>query len=100
MTPPDPRSSGSAWRSPQRSPRGATDSGPAAPKKDRREILEEVMKLPGGDKVLECIQCGLCAGGCPTRFAMDCSPIQIMKMITLGMREEVLSSSTIWECST
>ena len=31
---------------------------------------------------------------------MDYSPIQIMKMITLGMREEVLSSSTIWECST
>lgn len=69
------------------------------PKKDRREFIQEVMKLPGGQNVLECIQCGLCAGSCPTRFVMDYSPIQIVKMITLGMREEVLSSSTIWECT-
>ncbi len=72
---------------------------PEAPKKDRRAFLEEVMKLPGGDRVLECIQCGLCAGSCPTRFAMDYSTIQLLKMINLGMREEVLSSSTIWKCS-
>ena len=30
---------------------------------------------------------------------MDYSPTQIIKMITLGMREEVLSSYTIWKCS-
>ena len=70
-----------------------------APKKDRREFIQEVMKLPGGENVLECIQCGLCAGSCPTRFAMDYSPIQLVKMINLGMREQVLSSSTIWECT-
>ena len=70
-----------------------------APKKDRRDFIQEVKKLPGGENVLECIQCGLCAGSCPTRFAMDYSPIQIVKMINLGMRKEVLSSSTIWECT-
>ena len=32
-------------------------------------------------------------------FAMDFSPMQIIKMINLGMKEEVLSSSTIWVCS-
>ncbi len=31
---------------------------------------------------------------------MDYSPTQIIKMIHLGMREEVLSSSAIWTCST
>jgi heterodisulfide reductase subunit C len=71
----------------------------AAPKKGRLDFIQEVEKLPGGDKVLECIQCGVCAGSCPTRFAMDYSPTQILKMINLGMREQVLSSSTIWECS-
>jgi heterodisulfide reductase subunit C len=69
-------------------------------KRDRRDFVKEVMKLPGGANILECIQCGLCAGSCPTRFAMDYSPMQILKMIHLGMREQVLSSSTIWLCST
>lgn len=31
---------------------------------------------------------------------MDHSTVQLLKMINLGMREEVLSSSTLWECST
>lgn len=70
-----------------------------APQKGRLDFIKEVEKLPGGDKVLDCIQCGLCAGSCPTRFAMDYSPTQILKMINLGMREQVLSSSAIWECS-
>jgi heterodisulfide reductase subunit C len=68
-------------------------------KESRRDFIKEVMKMPGGEKILECIQCGSCAGGCPSMFAMDYSPMQIIKMINLGMKEEVLSSSTIWVCS-
>lgn len=70
------------------------------PKKNRRDFVKEVMKMNGGENILDCIQCGLCAGSCPTRFAMDYSPMQILKMVHLGMREQVLSSSTIWICST
>ncbi len=69
-------------------------------KKNRLDFVKEVMKMDGGENILDCIQCGLCAGSCPTRFAMDYSPAQILKMVHLGMREEVLSSSTIWICST
>ena len=65
----------------------------------RRGLIKEVMKMPGGGRILECIQCGSCAGGCPAMFAMDYSPMQIIKMINLGMKEEALSSSTIWVCS-
>ena len=65
----------------------------------RRDFIKEVMKMPGGEKILNCIQCGSCSGGCPSLFAMDYSPMQIIKMINLGMKEEVLSSSTIWVCS-
>ena len=72
---------------------------PVAVEESRKDFLKEVMKMPGGEKILECIQCGSCAGGCPTMFAMDYSPMQIIKMINLGMKEEVLSSSTIWVCS-
>jgi heterodisulfide reductase subunit C len=67
--------------------------------RNRRDFVKEVMKMPAGENVLDCIQCGLCAGTCPTRFAMDYSPMQLLKMIHLGMRDEVLSSSTIWICS-
>jgi len=69
-------------------------------KGDRSSFVKEVMKMPEGENILDCIQCGLCAGSCPTRFAMDYSPMQIIKMVHLGMREKVLSSSTIWICST
>lgn len=70
-----------------------------APETSRKDFLREVMKMQGGERIVECMQCGSCAGGCPTRFAMDYSPMQIIKMINLGMKEEVLSSSTIWVCS-
>jgi heterodisulfide reductase subunit C len=69
-------------------------------KRARSSFVKEVMKMRGGENILDCIQCGLCAGSCPTRFAMDYSPMQIIKMVHLGMREKVLSSSTIWICST
>ncbi len=72
---------------------------PSAEPQQRRRFLKEVMKLPGGERILECVQCGTCAGGCPTRFAMDYTPMQIIKMIGLDMEEAVLSSSTIWVCS-
>ncbi len=70
------------------------------PRRDRSSFVREVMEMRGGENILDCIQCGLCAGSCPTRFAMDYSPMQIIKMVHMGMREKVLSSSTIWICST
>lgn len=69
-------------------------------KRARSSFTKEVMKMRGGENILDCIQCGICTGSCPTRFAMDYSPMQIIKMVHLGMREKVLSSSTIWVCST
>ncbi len=62
-------------------------------------FTEEVKKIRGGEKVLDCIQCGVCAGSCPARFAMDHSPMQIIKMVHLGMKRPVLESSTIWICA-
>ena len=68
-------------------------------KESRQDFIKEIMKMLGGEKILNCMQCGSCSGGCPTIFAMDYSPMQIIKMINLGMKEEVLSSETIWVCS-
>jgi heterodisulfide reductase subunit C len=62
-------------------------------------FLVDMKKTAAGKRILDCIQCGICAGSCHARFAMDYSPMQILKMIQLGLKEDVLSSSTIWICA-
>ena len=47
-----------------------------------------------------CYQCLTCSLGCPVSFAMDYLPNQIIRMVQLGLRDEVLSCSTIWLCAT
>ena len=49
--------------------------------------------------VTSCFQCKKCSGGCPLTFAMDLFPDQIIRLALLGQEEEVLSSRTIWVCS-
>lgn len=69
------------------------------PKMSDPSFIEEIKKVPGGDRILDCIQCGVCSGSCHARFAMDYSPMQVLKMAHLGLKNEVLSSSTIWICA-
>jgi heterodisulfide reductase subunit C len=63
------------------------------------DFMDEVYALPGGDKVKDCIQCGTCSGSCPASFKMEKTPRQIFSMIRAGMRDEVLSSDTMWLCA-
>jgi heterodisulfide reductase subunit C2 len=52
-----------------------------------------------GIKVSACYQCRKCTNGCPVTFAMDIYPDQVIRSVQLGLKEKVLSSSTIWVCS-
>ena len=52
-----------------------------------------------GIQVQDCYQCQKCSAGCPVAFAMDYKPNQIMQMVSLGMKDRVLSSKTIWVCA-
>jgi heterodisulfide reductase subunit C len=63
------------------------------------DFLEEIHELPGGERIMECIQCGTCSGSCPSAYMMDHTPRQLFAMIRAGMRREVLSSSTPWLCA-
>ena len=47
-----------------------------------------------------CYQCLTCSLSCPVAFAMDYFPNQIIRMVQLGLKEQVLSSTTIWLCVT
>lgn len=64
-----------------------------------KTFLANVMKMKGGQNILDCIQCGICAGSCHAAWAMDFTPMQIIRMLHLGMKEMALSSSTIWICA-
>jgi heterodisulfide reductase subunit C len=64
------------------------------------KFMEEVSRMPDSDKIHACFQCGVCTGSCPLTFAMDYTPRQISEMIHLGLKAAVLSSATIWLCST
>jgi len=58
-------------------------------------FVEEV----AGTDIYACYQCGMCSGGCPVSFMMDYTPRQIMRMSQLGMKSDVLASTTIWLCA-
>jgi len=59
-----------------------------------------VLKTPVGEKIPTCMQCGICAGSCPVSHEMDYTPRQLVRMVQLGLKKEVLNSNTIWICTT
>jgi heterodisulfide reductase subunit C len=59
----------------------------------------EAFERESGINVSACFQCRKCTNGCPVTFAMDLYPDQVMRYIQLGLKDEVLSSSTIWVCA-
>ena len=63
-----------------------------------KSFLDEVRAAPGGEHVLACIQCGTCTGSCPMAAYMELPPRKIIAMIRAGLRDEVLSSSSMWHC--
>jgi len=55
--------------------------------------------VDGGDKLSLCMQCGVCSGSCPIGTQMDHGPRKLFMMIRAGMKEEVLKSNTMWNCT-
>ncbi len=64
-----------------------------------RSPFLKILEKECGEKVSRCYQCGKCSAGCPISFQMDYLPNQIIRMVQLGMEEQVLSSKTIWLCA-
>ena len=55
--------------------------------------------IDGGDKLSLCMQCGMCSGSCPIGVQMDHGPRKLFMMIRAGMKEDVLKSNTMWNCT-
>src|SRR4030042_399806 len=63
-----------------------------------RSFVDEVAATPGGENIRSCIQCGVCTGSCPMAGEMEFPPRKMIALIRAGMRDEVLSSSSMWHC--
>ncbi len=49
--------------------------------------------------VMACFQCRKCTSGCPVAGRADIKPHELVRLVQLGQREEVLASRMIWECT-
>ena len=66
----------------------------------QNNFLKEVEeRVEDGHWVKMCMQCGVCAGSCPLGNAWEHSPQKIFMMIRAGKREEVLTSDSMWMCT-
>jgi heterodisulfide reductase subunit C len=68
------------------------------PAEKQLEFVREVQEH-GAPNVIACYQCGKCTAGCPVAYEMDYPPNQLIRGISLGMRDTVLSSRSIWLCA-
>jgi len=61
-------------------------------------FINEVCSIPGGEAINSCIQCGVCTGSCPTANQWDYPPRRVIAMVRAGLRDELLSSNSMWFC--
>ena len=64
------------------------------------KFREEISSMPNGEELSACFACSTCTAACPIANIWKYKPHQLIRMILLGMREEVLSSDEIWLCLT
>lgn len=66
----------------------------------RSNFLKEVeANVEEGEWVKMCMQCGVCSGSCPLGPFWDHPPQEIFMMIRANKRDEVLSSESMWMCT-
>jgi len=63
-----------------------------------KKFIERVEEL-SGENVYACYQCGRCSAGCPVASEMDLLPNQIIRLVQLGLQDEVVGSKTLFLCA-
>ena len=56
-------------------------------------LAKKVIEISKED-ILLCYQCGMCSAGCPITFAMDLLPNQIIRLVQLGLEEDIAKSNS------
>ena len=68
-------------------------------KKQLESELRKKIEALSNQKILACYQCGKCSAGCPIGYKMDYLPNKIIRMIQLGLYDEVMTAKTPWFCA-
>ncbi|MHB1680565.1 MAG: 4Fe-4S dicluster domain-containing protein [bacterium] len=65
------------------------------------EFLNEVKKLPGGETIAKCYQCGTCTGGCTLpEFVDKFNPMGFINLVRRGHYDLLVSDykELVWRC--
>ncbi len=65
---------------------------------EERAFIKRIEDL-SGENVYACYQCGRCSAGCPMASEMDILPNQIIRLVQMGLAEDVLRSKTLFLCA-
>jgi quinone-modifying oxidoreductase subunit QmoC len=77
-----------------------SDLNEQAVERYRNNFLREVEEnVEEGHWVKMCMQCGVCSGSCPFGPHWAHPPQELFMMIRAGKRDEVLSSDSMWMCT-
>jgi len=64
----------------------------------RERLWSQALAADSGIQVGSCCQCLRCTNSCPVGPFMDLKPHQVVRLVQLGEKEQVLQSSAIWIC--
>ncbi|HMA77439.1 MAG TPA: 4Fe-4S dicluster domain-containing protein [Candidatus Krumholzibacteriaceae bacterium] len=65
---------------------------------NEKKFVDRVSEL-SGENIYSCYQCGRCSAGCPFAFEMDILPNQLIRLVQMGLEEELLGSKALFLCA-
>lgn len=65
---------------------------------DERSFIDRICELTDMN-IYSCYQCGRCSAGCPFAQEMDVLPNQLIRMIQMGLQDEVVASKANYICA-
>ena len=66
-----------------------------------KTILKDLIlsMLPEGENLNSCFTCGACSSGCPASGLSGMDPRKFVRMISLGLDEEIMTNDWVWMCT-
>jgi heterodisulfide reductase subunit C len=64
------------------------------------ELRDRIVSKLGGRQLIDCYQCIRCTSGCTALKLLELKPHEIVKLVNLGLVEDLPSSDIIWTCVT
>lgn len=67
----------------------------------RKSRFKEIAQaaIPGGGNLDLCLTCSACVNGCPASGISDMDPRKFLRMVILGLDDEIMKTDWIWWCS-